>query len=46
MEETKHTVAETSNVVHGHDTSGNKTVNQYSIIRKLGEGSYGKVKLC
>jgi len=36
----------TSNITLGEDSEGNTTVNQYTILRKIGEGSYGKVKLC
>lgn len=36
----------TSNVIVGFDKDGNTMVNQYTILRKIGEGSYGKVKLC
>lgn len=36
----------TYRVTIGTDTYGNTTVNQYSILKKIGEGSYGKVKLC
>ena len=36
----------TQNVIVGIDSQGNTTINQYSILRKIGEGSYGKVKLC
>ena len=37
---------ETSTVSTRKDDAGNKFVNQYMIIHKLGQGSYGKVKLC
>ena len=37
---------ETRAVKMGVDDEGNKTVNEYTIIRTLGKGSYGKVKLC
>lgn len=36
----------TQNLIVGTDSEGNTTINQYSILRKIGEGSYGKVKLC
>ncbi|CAG9332265.1 CAMKK1_2 [Blepharisma stoltei] len=45
-EEVKHTVIETNEVVRGVDQDGNTMVNQYSIIKNLGEGAFGKVKLC
>jgi [calcium/calmodulin-dependent protein kinase] kinase len=44
-EEVKSPVIETDHVVHGRDSSGHPTLNQYTVIRKLGEGAYGKVKL-
>jgi hypothetical protein len=37
---------ETKVVTMGVDDDGNKTVNAYTIIRTLGKGSFGKVKLC
>ena len=37
---------ETSTVSTRTDDAGNKFVNQYMIIHKLGQGSFGKVKLC
>lgn len=46
MEETKHRVIETFGVKKGTDALGNVTVNQYSMIKRLGEGAFGKVKLC
>lgn len=36
----------TSSVTVGKDSDRYTTVNQYSILKKIGEGSYGKVKLC
>lgn len=36
---------ETNMVKMGKDEEGNKMVNEYSVIRTLGSGSYGKVKL-
>lgn len=36
---------ETNMVKLGKDEEGNKMVNEYSMIRTLGSGSYGKVKL-
>mmetsp|Transcript_47516 Transcript_47516/g.54705 ORF Transcript_47516/g.54705 Transcript_47516/m.54705 type:complete len:377 (+) Transcript_47516:47-1177(+) len=39
-------VKETTTVIRGKDNEGRSTVNQYTIVRALGEGSYGKVKLC
>ncbi|CAG9327666.1 CAMKK1_1 [Blepharisma stoltei] len=45
-EECKHIVRETHEVKRGLDEDGNATVNQYSLIKNLGEGAFGKVKLC
>lgn len=28
------------------DADGNKTVNQYVLLKKIGRGAYAKVKLC
>ena len=36
----------TCNISFGEDSEGHPTVNQYTLLRKIGEGSYGKVKLC
>jgi hypothetical protein len=36
----------TSKATMGRDEEGNKTINQYTTIRLLGKGSFGKVKLC
>ena len=38
-------IRETGSRQCGEDEDGNKTVNQYSILQQLGEGSYSKVKL-
>eukprot|EP01060_Flectonema_neradi_P012844 TRINITY_DN19625_c0_g1_i1.p1 TRINITY_DN19625_c0_g1~~TRINITY_DN19625_c0_g1_i1.p1 ORF type:complete len:365 (+),score=66.31 TRINITY_DN19625_c0_g1_i1:72-1166(+) len=35
----------TSSISSGVDNDGNNTVNQYSLIQKLGEGAFAKVKL-
>ena len=35
----------TSSISSGVDIDGNNTVNQYSLIQKLGEGAFAKVKL-
>ena len=32
--------------ISGIDKSGHKTVNEYALLKTLGRGSYGKVKLC
>lgn len=37
---------DTRKVKRWRDAEGNKIVNEYVIIRTLGSGSYGKVKLC
>jgi serine/threonine protein kinase len=40
-------VKETNVIVRDYDpTTGNKVLNQYMILRELGRGSHGKVKLC
>ena len=39
-------VGETTKVTVGRDPQGNKIVNQYALIKTLGAGTYGKVKLC
>lgn len=39
-------VKESSFATLSVDEDGNKTVNNYIIISNLGQGSYGKVKLC
>lgn len=36
----------TTAVELGRGPSGERTINQYSLLQSLGEGSYGKVKLC
>eukprot|EP00667_Euglena_gracilis_P005726 EG_transcript_5764 len=38
-------VVETRRLVKGEDEDGNKTINQYAVLRNLGQGQYGKVKL-
>ena len=35
----------TTRIIKGKDNLGHKTINQYSIIQKLGEGAFGTVKL-
>jgi serine/threonine protein kinase len=42
VDETK----ETSVVTNTEDEEGNKLINNYIILRNIGKGSYGKVKLC
>jgi hypothetical protein len=37
---------ETSTLEVGHDASGATTLNQYVLIKTLGRGCFGKVKLC
>lgn len=37
---------ETTKVNIGRNSHGNKLVNQYALIKNLGAGAYGKVKLC
>lgn len=44
-EESKKTPRVSSSVTLSRDGSGRQKINQYSIIRKLGEGSFAKVKL-
>lgn len=39
-------IKETFKVQLSKDVDGNKTVNEYTILKTLGSGSYGKVKLC
>ena len=38
-------VKETSTLVRGEDEDGNKMINEYAVLRSLGKGQYGKVKL-
>lgn len=38
-------VKETSTIEKNHDAEGRTTLNQYTFVKKLGEGTYGKVKL-
>ena len=45
-EEEMSSTRETTKVTLGRDPQGNKIVNQYALIKSLGVGSYGKVKLC
>eukprot|EP01016_Furgasonia_blochmanni_P014461 TRINITY_DN1757_c0_g1_i2.p2 TRINITY_DN1757_c0_g1~~TRINITY_DN1757_c0_g1_i2.p2 ORF type:complete len:376 (+),score=57.94 TRINITY_DN1757_c0_g1_i2:140-1267(+) len=40
-----HNVKETFKLIKGCDANGRSTINQYTLIKKIGEGSYGKVKL-
>jgi serine/threonine protein kinase len=37
---------ETNVVVLSEDDDGNKMINNYTVLRPIGKGSYGKVKLC
>jgi [calcium/calmodulin-dependent protein kinase] kinase len=39
-------IVSTFKATTGIDNQGNKRINQYIVIRTLGKGSYGKVKLC
>eukprot|EP01060_Flectonema_neradi_P011293 TRINITY_DN18394_c0_g1_i1.p1 TRINITY_DN18394_c0_g1~~TRINITY_DN18394_c0_g1_i1.p1 ORF type:complete len:410 (+),score=63.86 TRINITY_DN18394_c0_g1_i1:114-1343(+) len=45
LSSTASSIRETGSRQCGEDGEGNKTVNQYSILEQLGEGSYSKVKL-
>eukprot|EP00759_Apiculatamorpha_spiralis_P015134 PhF_6_TR2184/c0_g1_i7/m.3601/K07359/CAMKK2; calcium/calmodulin-dependent protein kinase kinase 2 len=36
----------THELVRGVDMDGNKLLNEYVVVAPIGEGSYGKVKLC
>eukprot|EP00756_Hemistasia_phaeocysticola_P033391 Hpha_TRINITY_DN16462_c5_g4::TRINITY_DN16462_c5_g4_i1::g.161926::m.161926/K07359/CAMKK2; calcium/calmodulin-dependent protein kinase kinase 2 len=38
-------VRDTSTVQKGTDAAGNKTINEYAVLRDLGRGAYGKVKM-
>ncbi|KAL4446871.1 hypothetical protein ABPG74_014843 [Tetrahymena malaccensis] len=38
-------VKETSEIKEGRDTIGKKTINEYRFIKKLGQGTFAKVKL-
>jgi len=38
-------VRDTSTVTKSTDAKGNKTINEYAVLRDLGRGAYGKVKL-
>lgn len=37
---------DTTTVKISTDDEGNKMINDYTLVRTLGSGSYGKVKLC
>ena len=38
-------VKQTTTVYSGKNMQGNKIINQYQMIKNIGEGGYGKVKL-
>jgi len=40
-----HKIKDTKIIIRGTDVEGRSTVNQYTLVKKLGEGTYGKVKL-
>ncbi|KAL9658489.1 hypothetical protein ABK040_006029 [Willaertia magna] len=42
----KREVCFTTTVKTGFDKDGKKMVNEYTVVRKLGKGVHGKVKLC
>jgi len=46
LEDCKSHTKETKKATVGHDADGNKVVNEYVMLKVLGCGSYGKVKLC
>lgn len=45
-EEIQQLARTTQNVKWKRDRNGVNYINQYKIIKELGHGSYGKVKLC
>eukprot|EP01063_Lacrimia_lanifica_P028701 TRINITY_DN4235_c0_g1_i1.p1 TRINITY_DN4235_c0_g1~~TRINITY_DN4235_c0_g1_i1.p1 ORF type:complete len:903 (+),score=348.08 TRINITY_DN4235_c0_g1_i1:108-2816(+) len=38
-------VKESSELVVGRDDDGNKTINEYAVVKDLGRGAFGKVKM-
>lgn len=38
-------IEHTKRIIKGYDSNGKSTINQYSILSDLGEGSFGVVKL-
>ena len=45
LKQEEYQVKETNVFTKGTDAEGRSKVNQYSFVKKLGEGTYGKVKL-
>lgn len=42
----KRAIIETSQVTDYKDKKGQKHINEFTVLQKLGEGSFGTVKLC